>query len=241
MKTTGRFDARAVRDALLTRGGPDRRRLHPFHAYRPFDNRWLYWERDTKLLDEKRADYRPHVFEGNVWLSPTRNTLRKGAAEPQACLHATYRRSLHLIERTAPIGFQLGFTTMELEMPAVTTRDAAPIFPERHNTISNVSACERGRICSTTFSPPFTIPPTAKPTPERCRMEWPRIPLPSWPDGTRQRAQLERTRPVGGAGSRALARLLDPDIPVPGVTQGALRPEIAAIAVPAAQRRKDTT
>ena len=25
-------------------------------------------EKDTKLLDEKRADYRPHVFEGNVWL-----------------------------------------------------------------------------------------------------------------------------------------------------------------------------
>ena len=38
------------------------------HAYRPFDNRWLYWEGETKLLDEKRTDYRPHVFEGNVWL-----------------------------------------------------------------------------------------------------------------------------------------------------------------------------
>ena len=35
-------------------------------AYRPFDNRWLYWEKDAKLLDEKRADYRPHVFEGNL-------------------------------------------------------------------------------------------------------------------------------------------------------------------------------
>ena len=41
MQSTARFDARAVRD-----------------AYRPFDNRWLYWEKDTKLLDEKRADYR---------------------------------------------------------------------------------------------------------------------------------------------------------------------------------------
>ena len=34
------------------------------------------------------------------------------------------------------------------------------------------------------------------------------------------------------ARGRELARLLDPEAPVPGVTQGALRPEIAAIAVP---------
>ena len=37
-------------------------------AYRPFNNRWLYWEKDTKLLNEKRADYRLHVFEGNLWI-----------------------------------------------------------------------------------------------------------------------------------------------------------------------------
>ena len=67
MKTTARFDARAVREALLARGGPNEDGFVRF-AYRPFDHRWLYWEADTKLLDEKRADYRPHVFEGNLWL-----------------------------------------------------------------------------------------------------------------------------------------------------------------------------
>ena len=67
MKTTARFDARAVREALLARGGPNEAGFVRF-AYRPFDHRWLYWEADTKLLDEKRADYRPHVFEGNLWL-----------------------------------------------------------------------------------------------------------------------------------------------------------------------------
>ena len=67
MKSTARFDARATRGALIARGGPDEAGFVRF-AYRPFDTRWLYWERDTKLLDEKRADYRPHVFEGNLWL-----------------------------------------------------------------------------------------------------------------------------------------------------------------------------
>ena len=52
MKTTARFDARAIRDALLARGGPTEDGFVRF-TYRPFDNRWLYWESETKLLDEK--------------------------------------------------------------------------------------------------------------------------------------------------------------------------------------------
>ena len=98
MKTTARFDARAVREALLARGGPNEAGFVRF-AYRPFDNRWLYWEGDTKLLDEKRADYRPHVFDGNLWLSAAQH-LRKDETEPQAC-STEHMASLHLIERGA--------------------------------------------------------------------------------------------------------------------------------------------
>ena len=98
MKATARFDARAVRETLLARGGPNEDGFVRF-AYRPFDDRWLYWEADTKLLDEKRADYQPHVFEGNVWLSAAQH-LRKDASEPQTCI-SEHIASLHLIERTA--------------------------------------------------------------------------------------------------------------------------------------------
>ena len=77
MKTTARFDARAVRDVLLARGGPDESGFIRF-AYRPFDNRWLYWEGETKLLDEKRADYRPHVFEGNPWIGSSKREIQAG-------------------------------------------------------------------------------------------------------------------------------------------------------------------
>ena len=58
----------APRRTLLARGGPDAAGFIR-HTYRPFDMRWLYWVADTKLLNEKRPDYRPHVFEGNMWLS----------------------------------------------------------------------------------------------------------------------------------------------------------------------------
>ena len=67
MQATARFAARAVRDTLLKRGGPNEVGFIRY-AYRPFDTRWLYWESDTKLLDEKRAAYRPHVFDGNMFI-----------------------------------------------------------------------------------------------------------------------------------------------------------------------------
>ena len=62
-------------------------------------------------------------------------------------------------------------------------------------------------------------------------MEWPRIPLPGWPDGETEGAAEELAK--SAAWGHELAALLDPDTPVPGVTQGPLRPEIAAVAVPA--------
>ena len=63
------------------------------------------------------------------------------------------------------------------------------------------------------------------------RMEWPRIPLPGWPDGDAPGAADELR--ASASRGRELAALLDPETPVPGVTAGTLRPELAAIAVPA--------
>ena len=80
-------------------------------------------------------------------------------------------------------------------------------------------------------------------------MEWPRIPLPGWPDvnqlnmdaqdgqarSASDACQLQHRQALAASAARGreLAALLDPETPVPGVTQGTLRPEIAAVAVPA--------
>ena len=63
------------------------------------------------------------------------------------------------------------------------------------------------------------------------RMEWPRIPLPGWPESYAPGAAEELT--ASAARGRELAQLLDPETPVPGVTAGTLRPGLATIAVPA--------
>ena len=62
------------------------------------------------------------------------------------------------------------------------------------------------------------------------RMEWPRIPLPGWPDGEIPGAADELR--ASAARGQELAALLDPETPVPGLTTGTLRQDLAAIAVP---------
>ena len=225
MKTTARFDARAVRDTLLKRGGgPDEAGFIRF-AYRPFDNRWLYWEKDTKLLDEKRADYRPHVFGGNVWLSAAQH-LRKNAEEPQSCF-AKHLGSLHLIERTA------------LMFPAW-LRDNGMGNDDNGARRANLSGTAQRylnrlrvgvedlfhHVLTTLHDPDYREANAGA-----LRMEWPRIPLPGWMDGGDEYAAAALAK--SAARGREFAALLDSDTAVPGVTRGPLRPDIAVIAIPA--------
>ena len=233
MKATARFDARAVRDMLLKRGGPVEDGFIRF-AYRPFDHRWLYWEAETKLLDEKRTDYKPHVFEGNMWLSAAQH-LRKGAEEPQACF-AKHMGSLHLIERTA------------LMFPAYLLDDGFGIGGNEIQRRPNLSGTAQRylhhlgasvedlfhHVLATLHDPAYREANAGA-----LRMEWPRIPLPDWPDGEANGAA--ETFTTSAARGRELARLLDSEAPVPGVTQGTLRPEIAALAVPATTDDRNMT
>ena len=98
MKTTAHFDGKKVRDAIILRGGPNESGFIQY-SHRPFDNRWLYWEQDSGLLNRPRPDYRTHVFADNIWLSASKH-LRKGGEEPQANF-TCHMGSMHLIERGA--------------------------------------------------------------------------------------------------------------------------------------------
>ncbi|MCE2455978.1 MAG: hypothetical protein J4G12_09250 [Gemmatimonadetes bacterium] len=223
MKSTARFDARAARDALLRRGGPDESGFIRF-AYRPFDDRWLYWEKDTKLLDEKRADYRPHVFEGNVWLSSAQH-LRKGAGEPQTCCTSDMG-SLHLIERGA-LMFPAWLREEGLGVAAgIDRRPNLTGSAQRYLSRLGLGVEDLFHHVLATLHDPSYREANAG----ALRMEWPRIPLPGWPDGKTDGAAWTLAR--SAAHGRELAALLASDTPVPGVTRPSLRPEIAAIAVP---------
>ena len=100
-----------------------------------------------------------------------------------------------------------------------------------HGAISNVSV-PAWKTCFITSWPCCMIPPTAKPTPERSAWNGRVSRSPAGLDGDAL-AKRRKPWPVLLRGGRELAALLDPDTPVPGVTTGTLRPDIATIAVPA--------
>ena len=226
-------NASKVREELLVRGGPIEAGFVSY-SYRPFDNRWLYWEADGGLLDRPRSDYQPNVFEGNIWLSSAQH-LRKGPTEPQACL-TRHIASYHLIERGS-LWFPTWLRDDSLETNGETTPRRPNLSPAAHRYLENLDADVEDlfhHVLAVLHDPAYRESNAGA-----LRMEWPRIPLPGWPDGTQDGAAEELAE--SAARGRQLAALLDSDTPVPGVTEpipgapsgSALRPEIAAIAVPA--------
>ena len=222
MTDTARFDARRVRDTLLTRGGPDEAGFVRY-AYRPFDNRWLYWEGETKLLREKSPRYPRQVFEGNKFIEAreretkedfSRGTLVRGLAD----------------------NFGNGFSSffpMWLYDDGIRSNDDST---RRANLSGKAQRWldHLGMGVEDLFHHVLAVlhdPTYREANADALRMDWPRIPLPGWPDGDASEAAQILAR--SAARGRELAALLDPDTPVPGVTTGTLRPAIATIAVPA--------
>ena len=226
-------DGRLVREAMLNRGGPIEGGFVR-DSYRPFDNRWLYWEEDRRLLTAPAPDYWQHILEGNVWLSSAQH-LRKGESEPQACV-AKHVGSFHLIERGAAMfpawlrnEQQDGQQSMldgggERRRPNLSAR--AQAYLDR-----------LGLGVEDLFHHALAVlhdPAYREANAGALRMEWPRIPLPGWSGGDSDAdvGNAADELRASAARGRQLAALLDPETPVPGVTAGTLRPELAAIAVP---------
>ena len=231
MKNTARFDARAVRDALLTRGGPDEAGFVRF-TYRPFDIRWLYWEVDSGLLDRPRPDYKPHVFEENVWLV-LQNKARPDLSPPIAISNIGDLNQMNSGVYCVPVWLSdndFGVDRSGLQR-CPNLSGAAQSYLERLG--ASVEDLFH-HILAVLHDPTYNLINA-----DAMRAEGPRIPLPGWPDGEADGA-AEALAESAERG-RELARLLDPDTPVPGVTEGVLRPEIAALAVPATIDRRNMT
>ena len=224
MNSAARYNPRSVRDSLLKRGEPNERSRIVRYSYRPFDSRWLYWEAETKLLDEKRADYDPHVLAGNLCLVAQQKPRREWSC-PQVIPHIG---CLDLMDRGATC------------FPVWLRDDGLGLDGGGEQRRPNLSAAAQryldrlGMRVEDLFHHALAVlhdPSYREANAGALRMEWPRIPLPGWPDGEALDAADELA--ASTARGLELARLLDPEIPVLGVTTGTLRPELAVIAVPA--------
>ena len=232
MKSSSGFserNARKVRDALLSRGGPDQAGFVRY-TYRPFDDRWLYWDVGRGLLGRPSSDYRPQAFQGNLFIEArereakedfSRGTLIRGLADN---FGNGFSNFFPMLLHDDGIGSDGAARRANLSGKARRYLDRLGVGVEDLFL----------HILSVLHDPAYREANAGA-----LRMEWPRIPLPGWPDGGTDGAADALAR--SAARGRELAALLDPETPVPGVTEGILRPEIAAIAVPATADGRNMT
>jgi len=211
MQNTARFDAVATRDYLLKRGLKPEYVIR--HLYRPFDVRWLYWEPETKLLDEKRTEYFRHVEEGNYWLASAQRH-RKEFDPPSA---ASLYFARHIDERGAnlfPVYLHTGGSSL-LETAG------------RKPNLSDGAAAYLAKLQATPedlFYHTLAIlhaPAYRAENAGALRQDWPRVALPDSP----------RTLQGFSALGRKIAALLDVETPVAGITTGKICQNLKGIAV----------
>ncbi|MDZ4063975.1 MAG: type ISP restriction/modification enzyme, partial [Coriobacteriia bacterium] len=112
MEATARFDPKATRKYLATRGILADN-IVPF-VYRPLDLRWVYWEPETRLLGEKSPRYFPQTTRATSWLV-TQQKPRRDWSPPQL---VTALGCLDLMDRCASF--------IPLEIGADDSRAALP-------------------------------------------------------------------------------------------------------------------
>jgi hypothetical protein len=205
MEKTSGFDPKATRTALQKRGFRPENIVR--YAYRPFDIRWLYWESETKLLDRSRSEYFPQITKQNTWIAAAQKQRR----EFDPPVTTQWLGSLHLIERGANL------------FPVYIKP-----FHQRDEYQPNLSKAAADYLVRLKSDPPtlFHHIVAVLHAPAYCadnagalKQDWPRIPLP---------ATRERLLASAELGCQ-IAALLDTETPLPGVTQGKPRPELATI------------
>ena len=218
-KSTKRFRAEEVRSYLVQRGYLADRIVK--YLYRPFDVRWLYWEPETKLLDERRSEYAPHVFAGNRWFSSTKISRKATFYQPNVTSVAA---DYNVNEAAAK------FFPLYLAPPAEPeTLFDTPGATEPQPNLSNRAAAYLNELnaepadlfhhtVAMLHAPGYRVENAGA-----LRQDWPRVPLPA------ERPRLLASAELG----RRIAALLDPERPVPGVTTGEVRPELRVVAAPA--------
>ena len=215
MQNTARFHAEAVRDQLRRRGFQPENIVR--YCYRPFDVRWLYWEPETKLLDEKRAEYYPQVYPGNVWLSAGQRNRKEDFYQPQ---FTTLLADHHIVESNVgmfPLYLRSDHERASLFDHGGNGELKSNLSIEAASYLSRLGVTEQDLFYHTLAM--LHAPTYRTENAGALRQDWPRVPLP----GT---AELLRASAALG---RHVAALLDTEQPVPGVTSGTIRPELRAI------------
>jgi predicted helicase len=214
MAASGRFDPVITRNRLVSRGVLAQNITR--YLYRPFDLRWVYWEPETKLLDEKRAEYWEGRDPGQREMVIPR-AQRKEWSPPMV--------TSSLLDLNAMDG---GASSIPFKSRFGKAHDPALNIPGSLNKRGDGSIKDTGKIVFDHCLAVLHSPTYFSENGGAMRIEPPHVPLPSSDDAFRNSASL-------GA---SLSALLDPQAIATGVSDGVLRTGLKLLALPTKRGEK---
>jgi Type ISP C-terminal specificity domain/N-6 DNA Methylase len=218
------FPAESVREKALLTLKFSAGNIFPY-AVRPFDNQYCYWTELRPLWRRHRPDFAAQVKMGQKFLVSRSKGGSRDEGFPLSFVSGFC--DYHYVPPNAS-AFPLGITQhkaggMQDDWFAATTANLSPLVREY---LANLSFPNPDTDASTAeiiwlhalaigYSPAYLADNA-----DGIRENWPRIPLPA------SREALLASASLG----REVAALLDTEVPVPGVTSGAVRAELQSIA-----------
>jgi hypothetical protein len=203
------FDADRARTSLLLEETFRKQNLRRYYE-RPFESRWCYFTSTRPLWNRARPELEALISPDNPAL--VSRAYRERPNEGPHILLTTALPDYHLLRPngSAITRFQADGRA-NLSGPARAWL-AAVTLPDPDSN-HDIAALPWHHALAIGYAPAWLAENA-----DGIRQDWPRVPLPN-------SAELLRA-------SAALAALLDPDTPVPGVTTGTLHPALASIAAP---------
>jgi hypothetical protein len=194
MEGTAGFDAKKARVKLCDRGLLQQNFLR--YCYRPFDLRWIYWEPEPGLIDRNRAEYLPHVFNGNVWIEARQR-------QPMEAFDRGY--VTRVLADNLGNGLSSYFPLMVRDPNPINTGELPKpnLSADAENYLAGTGADHESlffHVVATLHSPAYRSGNQGA-----LKQDWPRIPLPA------TKSLLVASAALG----RELAALLDPECPAP--------------------------
>ena len=208
------FKAKGARDRIL-REEPMHDRAFRRLILRPFDSIWAYHTNVPPIWNRPRPELVARVFDGNAFLVTRLRARRPNEGEPVFWTPLlTDGNMIDLGARPIPVWASAGSANLS---PAARAWLGALNLPEPDGDAATAYLPWHHAL-AIAYAPAWL----AEHGPA-IRQDWPRVPLPN------DAALLQASAALGAR----VAALLDPDVPVTGVTAGELDGRLATIAVPA--------
>jgi hypothetical protein len=233
---SGNYDGNKVRKRLIQASSFQENRIKRY-LFRPFDLRWCYYEPLAGLWHRASPKRAQQVFPGNLFLisRPSAKAKTEGV-----CFFVTP----YLSVRDMLIGHGNCIPNLlRLESKEKNEFGQNNLFGEPEDKIdqtikANLSPTARSYLATLSLPDPDADPETAgliwmhalavgyapaylTENGDGIRQDWPRVPLPDTAEALTNSASF----------GRQVAALLDTETPVPGLTSGAVRPELKLLAV----------